>query len=98
MRGPCLKWFIAYLTDLDNHSYFQLLLYHRSRRLANVLRTTGVACVKTGRKFIGIEIDEAYFKIAQERIAKTMVEAGKIDEMPESLASSLKNPAALSLY
>jgi len=30
--------------------------------------TTGVACVKTGRKFIGIELDEGYFKIAQERI------------------------------
>ena len=60
--------------------------------------TTGVACIRTGRKFIGIEIDETYFKIAQERIAKAMVEAGKIDEMPESLASSLTRPAALSLY
>jgi len=30
--------------------------------------TTGVACVKTGRNFIGIEIDETYFKIAQKRI------------------------------
>jgi len=31
--------------------------------------TTGVACVNTGRKFIGIELDEGYFKIAQERIS-----------------------------
>lgn len=30
--------------------------------------TTGVACVKLGRKFIGIEIDEGYFDIACERI------------------------------
>lgn len=30
--------------------------------------TTGVACAKTGRKFIGIEIDEKYFKIAGQRI------------------------------
>lgn len=30
--------------------------------------TTGVACAITGRKFIGIEMDEGYFKIAQERI------------------------------
>lgn len=30
--------------------------------------TTGVACVKTGRKFIGIEQDEQYFDIAVERI------------------------------
>lgn len=30
--------------------------------------TTGVACVNTGRNFIGIERDEGYFKIAQSRI------------------------------
>jgi DNA modification methylase len=32
--------------------------------------TTGVACVKLGRKFIGIEIDEGYFNIACKRIRK----------------------------
>ena len=32
--------------------------------------TTGVACVKLGRKFIGIEIDPGYFEIACKRIAK----------------------------
>jgi site-specific DNA-methyltransferase (adenine-specific) len=30
--------------------------------------STGVACVNTNRKFIGIELDENYFKIAKERI------------------------------
>ena len=30
--------------------------------------TTGVACVKTGRSFIGIEIDPDYFDIACKRI------------------------------
>ena len=30
--------------------------------------TTGVACMKTGRKFISIERDEKYFQIAKERI------------------------------
>lgn len=30
--------------------------------------TTGVACAKLGRKFIGIEIDERYFQIACRRI------------------------------
>lgn len=30
--------------------------------------TTGVACVNTGRRFIGIERDEKYFQIARERI------------------------------
>lgn len=32
--------------------------------------TTGVACVKLGRKFIGIEIDPGYFDIACRRIAE----------------------------
>ncbi len=32
--------------------------------------STGVACVNTGRSFVGIEKDPDYFKIAQERIAK----------------------------
>lgn len=32
--------------------------------------TTGVACVNTGRNFIGIEIDKGYFDIAQRRIAE----------------------------
>jgi site-specific DNA-methyltransferase (adenine-specific) len=30
--------------------------------------STGVACINTNRKFIGIEIDENYFNIAKERI------------------------------
>ena len=32
--------------------------------------TTGVAAMLTGRKFIGIELDETYFAIAEQRIAK----------------------------
>ncbi|MCA9982149.1 MAG: site-specific DNA-methyltransferase [Anaerolineales bacterium] len=31
--------------------------------------TTGVACMRTGRNFIGIELDADYYAIAQERIA-----------------------------
>jgi DNA modification methylase len=30
--------------------------------------TTGVACKQLNRKFIGIELDEKYFEIAQNRI------------------------------
>ena len=30
--------------------------------------TTGVACLRTNRRFIGIELDEKYFEIAKERI------------------------------
>ena len=34
--------------------------------------TTGVACVNTGREFIGIERDGKYFAIAQKRIEDAM--------------------------
>ena len=30
--------------------------------------TTAVACINTGRNFIGIELDETYFNIAKKRI------------------------------
>ena len=32
--------------------------------------STGVACINTGRKFIGIELDKGYFDIACKRIAE----------------------------
>ena len=38
--------------------------------------TTGVACVNANRNFIGIELDEDYFQIAQSRIYETK---GEID-------------------
>jgi site-specific DNA-methyltransferase (adenine-specific) len=38
--------------------------------------TTGVACVKLGRKFIGIEIDRGYFDIAVKRIRQAIEEQG----------------------
>lgn len=37
--------------------------------------TTGVACVKTGRKFIGIEIDPAHFATACRRIESAYAES-----------------------
>jgi len=36
--------------------------------------TTGVACVQTGRKFIGIEIDESYYNIAKRRIEEALMQ------------------------
>lgn len=38
--------------------------------------TTGVACANTNRKFIGIELDNAYFNIAKERIENAYKEKG----------------------
>ena len=37
--------------------------------------TTGVACVQTGRNFIGIEIDSGYAEIARQRIEKAQEQA-----------------------
>lgn len=36
--------------------------------------TTGIACINTNRKFIGIELDEQYFKVATDRINKAKTE------------------------
>jgi site-specific DNA-methyltransferase (adenine-specific)/modification methylase len=36
--------------------------------------TTGVACVQTGRNFIGIEIDPTYYAIAEKRIAHAQLQ------------------------
>ena len=38
--------------------------------------TTGVACVKLGRKFIGIELDPGYFDIAVKRIESAFADGG----------------------
>lgn len=35
--------------------------------------STGVACINTGRKFIGIELNDTYFEIAEKRIAENLV-------------------------
>jgi site-specific DNA-methyltransferase (adenine-specific) len=37
--------------------------------------TTGVACMNTGRRFIGIERDDKYFAICQERIHRAYVDS-----------------------
>ena len=35
--------------------------------------STGVACINTNRKFIGCELDENYFKIAEQRLKNTII-------------------------
>lgn len=42
--------------------------------------TTGVACVQTGRSFIGIEIDPNYYAIAQRRIAEAQMQPALFTE------------------
>ena len=38
--------------------------------------STGVACVNTNRKFIGIELDDTYYEIARNRIAESLDSQG----------------------
>ncbi len=41
--------------------------------------TTGVACIQTGRRFIGIEIDPGYADIARARCAKAAEQARQLE-------------------
>jgi len=50
--------------------------------------TTGVACVKTGRNFIGMEISEEYFVIAEKRIADAQLQIPLFAEV--SLPSEMR--------
>ena len=43
--------------------------------------STGVACVNTNRKFIGIELDDKYFDVAKERIEEAQDNKNNIDEI-----------------
>ena len=36
--------------------------------------TTAIACMNTGRNFIGFEMDKGYFDIANERIEKHIID------------------------
>ena len=42
--------------------------------------STGVACMNTNRRFIGIEKEEKYFKIAEERIKEASNNLNKFME------------------
>ncbi|MFU0504140.1 DNA-methyltransferase [Pseudaminobacter sp. NGMCC 1.201702] len=45
--------------------------------------TTGVACARMGRRFVGIELDERYFDIACERIAKAYAQGDMFVDRPK---------------
>ena len=47
--------------------------------------TTGVACAKLGRKFIGIELDEKYFDIACKRIEQAYAQPDMFIEPPAKM-------------
>ena len=47
--------------------------------------TTGVAAVKTGRKFVGLEIEERYFEIACKRIREAYAQPDMFIEPPTKM-------------
>lgn len=51
--------------------------------------TTGVACVKMGRKFIGIELDPDYFEISCERIREAYRQPDMFLEQPKPAPEQL---------
>jgi len=55
--------------------------------------TTGVACIKTGRKFIGIEKDPKYFQIACERIEKAYQQKDLFIPQPEQVKATQEEMA-----
>jgi len=56
--------------------------------------TTGVACVQTGRNFIGIEIDKGYFDIAQRRIEEAQAQPSLYGD--SGFAPSMRNDKAVN--
>ena len=57
--------------------------------------TTGVAAVKLGRKFVGIEIEPKYFDIACRRVEEATKQADLFIKRPESAPVKQTEFAAL---
>lgn len=51
--------------------------------------TTGVACLRTGRKFIGIELGRRYFRIAIDRIRSELERAPLFEKKPTYVTQQL---------
>lgn len=54
---------------------------HKTKKRIVGSGSTGIACVNTNRNFIGIELDEQYFGIAEKRIHE------RIDNIEQSKVS-----------
>jgi len=54
--------------------------------------TTGVACVKTGRAFIGMEIEPKYFEMAVRRIDAAFDQFALLDPVPAAKQMELLAP------
>lgn len=72
------RLFVEILNDFTNRGYVILDPFMGSG-------TTGVACAKLGRKFIGIEGDPEFFNIACERIRKAYEQPDLFVEPPKNM-------------
>ena len=67
-------------------TYLERLILNSSNELDTVLDpfmgsgSTGVACINTNRKFIGMELDSTYFEIAKNRIQEVKTRKDKENE------------------
>lgn len=52
--------------------------------------TTGVACARLGRKFIGVEINPDYYAIARERISAALTQPDMFVDVPKLKQSKLE--------
>ena len=57
--------------------------------------TTAVACVRRGRRFVGVEIDPEYFEVAVRRVSEAVVDAAS---QPRLFAEPEPKPVQPSLY
>ena len=60
MKPDVVEWFINRFTDVDDTILDCFM----------GVGTTGVVCLENNRKFIGVELDNTYFNISQERLTK----------------------------
>jgi DNA modification methylase len=70
-----LKWCIEHIPEPHNKTILDPFMGSG---------TTGVACVKLGRKFIGIEIEPKYFDIACKRIEQAYAQPDMFIEQPKA--------------
>lgn len=60
MKPDVVEWFINRFTDVGDTILDCFM----------GVGTTGVVCLENNRKFIGVELDNTYFNISQERLTK----------------------------
>lgn len=73
---PLMEWCVRKCTD-DGHLILDPFMGSG---------TTGIACIRTGRKFIGIEIDKGYFDIACDRIRRELAQLTLPLDQPKNIS------------